>query len=74
MSEEEGTESGSLIAYVRARPVLVGLLALGGIGGAVLAVYLPVAPDDMSMLRRALGGALAGTLFAMCALGFRLFD
>jgi hypothetical protein len=54
--------------------VLVGLLLLGGLGGAVGAVYLPIAPDDMSLARRILGGAFAGVLFAMCALGFRLFD
>jgi hypothetical protein len=70
----ERSRSRAAKAYCREHPILVGLLVLGGVGGAIGAVYLPIAPDDMSLARRVLGGALAGVLFAICALGFRLFD
>jgi hypothetical protein len=74
MEQPEPSRWAAALAFCREHPVLVGLLLLGGLGGAVGAVYLPIAPDDMSLARRILGGALAGVLFAMCALGFRLFD
>ena len=74
MEQPEASRWAAALAFCREHPVLVGLLLLGGLGGAVGAVYLPIAPDDMSLARRILGGALAGVLFAMCALGFRLFD
>lgn len=66
--------AAKLVAQVRAHPVLAALLVLGAMGGAAAAVWLPIAPEGMSVLRRAAGGALAGLLFAMCALGFRLYD
>jgi hypothetical protein len=74
LEREEAENGSSLWAFVRTRPMLVGMLMVGGVGGAALATLLPIAPDDMSMARRVLGGGLAGVLFAMCALGFRLFD
>ena len=74
MEQPEPSRSAAALAFCRERPVLVGLLLLGGLGGAVGAVYLPIAPDDMSLARRVIGGGIAGMLFAVCALGFRLFD
>jgi hypothetical protein len=74
VEETQRSRAAGAKAFCREHPVLVGLLVLGGVGGAIGAVYLPIAPDDMSLARRALGGGLAGVLFAICALGFRLFD
>ncbi len=74
MEQPEPSRSAAALAFCREHPVLVGLLLLGGLGGAVGAVYLPIAPDDMSLARRVIGGGIAGVLFAVCALGFRLFD
>ena len=74
MEQPESSKSAAAWAYCREHPVLVGLLLLGGVGGAVGAVILEIGPDEMSLVRRVVGGGIAGTLFAICALGFRLFD
>ena len=74
MEQPQESRSATALVYCREHPVLVGLLLLGGVGGAVGAVYLPIAPEDMSLARRVIGGGIAGVLFAICALGFRLFD
>lgn len=72
MQDSETSAAAKALGFCRERPVLVGLLLLGGVGGAVGAVY--IAPQDLSLVRRVVGGALAGVLFSMCALGFRLYD
>lgn len=58
----------------RRHPVASAVFLLGAIAGAGAAVWIPLGPEDMSPLARALGGALAGAWLAMFPLGFRLFE
>ena len=74
MEQPARSRAAAAKAFCRQHPVLIGLLVLGAVGGAVGGAYLPVGPDDMSLARHVIGGGLAGVLFALCALGFRLFD
>ena len=74
MPESEASLGARALARARAHPVLVALLLLGAVVGAAAAVWLPFAPEGMSLTRRIVGGGIAGLLFAMCALGFRLYE
>ena len=53
-------------------PLAVVCFVFGAVGGAALALTLPVS-ETMTPLQRALGGAFAGAWFAMFPIGFRLY-
>ncbi len=59
-----------IVRLIWEHPYVVGLLFAGTLGGAGVSVILPM--DDISMLRRVLGGAVAGFYFVLLPLGFRL--
>ena len=56
----------------RNNPLAALCFVLGGVGGATLALVLPVS-ETMTPLQRALGGAFTGAWFAMFPIGFRLY-
>ena len=56
----------------RNNPLAVLCFSVGAIGGAILALVLPVS-ETLTPLQRALGGALTGAWFAMFPIGFRLY-
>jgi len=51
---------------------MVGLLIACTIGGAVFGAVVPM--GELSVIRRVLGGAVAGFYFGLFPLGYRLLD
>jgi hypothetical protein len=58
--------------FVREHPYLVGLLVATTIGGAVFGALVPM--GELGVVRRTIGGAIAGFYFGLFPLGFRLLD
>lgn len=69
----ESLKRGSrAMKFVREHRYMVGLLMAGAVLGAIAGATIPM--GDLSLVRRVLGGAVAGFYFALFPLGFRLFE
>ena len=70
--EQQHSSIAGAAAYCRDNPSTVVILGAATVGGAIGALYLPF--EDLSTMRRLLGGAIAGFYFGLFPLGFRLFN
>ena len=69
---DQPTRLQRFLRMCRNNPLAVICFTVGTIGGAVLALVLPVS-ETLTPVQRALGGALTGAWFAMFPIGFRLY-
>ena len=65
-----------MIDYVRDHPLMAAFFVACTVGGTIAFVAFPLFPgmEEMSLAKRALGGALAGAGAAMFPIVHRLFD
>jgi len=71
-TESESTPLRRIAAYCRENPYAVLVIALFTVVCAVVAAMLPI--GELSVARKALGGAIAGFYFSLMPLGFRIFN
>ena len=60
------------LLFAREHPYMVGLILAFTIAGAAFGAVTPM--GELSLLRRVLGGAVAGFYFGLFPLGSRLFE
>lgn len=72
MNDPEPTLPRRFLRMCRNNPLAAICFTVGAVGGAILALVLPVS-DTMSPVERALAGAFTGAWFAMFPIGFRLY-
>ena len=60
------------LRFAREHPYIVGLILAFTVAGAAFGAVTPM--GELSLLRRILGGAVAGFYFGLFPLGFRLFE
>lgn len=60
------------VVFTREHPYMVGLILTFTVAGAVFGAATPM--GELSLVRRTIGGAVAGFYFGLFPLGFRLFE